>query len=573
MKKNVLNKFKFSMIVFILLIILLPSILKITYCAYLQDEGPDTCSSKWYFTYYSDGNGGLARTNPNTNQNFKQSDWKVNPTYGWHEWEYKGTSYVVVAAATLEGLDWIESQKRKGDYRYPFLSKQGDIHYFHYGSAENDWTFSTFGFHFVNNNDNTQYYGVVLDTCEMSMDPDNPAWSTSAGDNYGAKPANTQWLDVHVPLGYPETSKYAKFNGKEIEVTTDGKYTGKNSVGKKKWFEGIITGIINFADTLQISIESANNLYKQTEDLTLTLSKKEINKNELLKKEINIRKSGYKIKNSKMAKEVTISNNTENKNGETEIVYSENTPIPIVKTDLYSASLNKVELLDINFLDINNSNPNKIWKVIRSVVSAVSHVVMYISAAAIISMIIVRGILLILSIGGNDPEGAARSKTIMDKIVQSICMLAFIYIFMSLMIGLNNQVVNLLGGNNDSVYLIRVNVDEVYSFNTNLIGYLKYLTLNNNATINVGNALMYLLAVMINFLWFVYMCARMVMMGLLIILAPLTAVTNLANIKFKVGTKIINAIHFKNWVTVFLRWLWIPVIFGVIPYRLVLLIL
>ena len=51
---------------------------------------------------------------------------------------------------------------------------------------------------------------------------------------------------------------------------------------------------------------------------------------------------------------------------------------------------------------------------------------------------------------------------------------------MIIMMYLYNKLLKIFLNGNNSIYLIRVNVENVYSFNTNVVGYLKYMTLNSN---------------------------------------------------------------------------------------------
>ena len=79
---------------------------------------------------------------------------------------------------------------------------------------------------------------------------------------------------------------------------------------------------------------------------------------------------------------------------------------------------------------------------------------------------------------------------------------------------LYNKLLKIFLNGNNSIYLIRVNVENVYSFNTNVVGYLKYMTLNSNVLASLGYSLLYMIIELINLLWFGVMFARMAIIGI-----------------------------------------------------------
>ncbi len=579
-------KFKLILIViiFVIFAFLFPCERKYGYNTHTEDKGPDVSdtSSKWYFTYYSDGNGGLAHTNPNTNSNFVQSDWSVNETYGWHEWEYNGTKYVVMAAATCEYLDDLPSA------HYPFLSEKDNIHYFHYGSEANNWNYSTFQFKFVNNGDTNTYNGIVLDTCEMSIDPSNPAWDTSEGDNYGSKPENTQWLDVHVELGYPEKSKYNKFNGQEITLTSTGVFSSnagtKSSTSTRSAFIEYGTKFFSFVgDFIQVVMDFAATDMSWTDSKKLTYSKSDIEADDELKDSIQVEDSSSSSDTSDTSTEkkgnskirtVDISSSVDSRKGEKETVYSASTEIPVMPIDIYSSAIDIVDMFDTDFFSSSSENTDKFWNVLRSVTRTISHMVMYISAALILSLIIWRTILLVKSSLGDEPEEAYGSKKIMDDLVRSVLIISFVYFIMIILMNfykeILKEVLKIVVGNNESIYLIKVNVDGVYSFNTNIIGYIKYLSLTTSEIGAFGYSILYaLMQVFGNLSWFMLMFVRTVLIAVLIMIAPLAAVYNMINRTKKSGSHFTNILDFRTLMKLYVLALFIPLV-GIVIYKLIL---
>ena len=557
-------KYIFILILFVIFIFGFPNPQTYGYEIHYEDEGPDVEdeSTKWYFTYYSDGNGGLGHINPLTGSSFVQEDWQVNETYGWHEWTYNGVTYVVMAAATLEGLDELPNS------RYPFIDRQDNIHYFHYGTADNDWNYSTFQFQFVDNDDTTIYNGIVLDTCELALDPSDPKWDELG---YGAKPENTQWLDVHVPIGYPETSKYAKFNGKEIRLTSTGTFSssaGTTSTTRKKelLLELLAKGLGMAGDFLQLLI---NSLETSASAVQLTYTQNEIKAKNNLAEAIQLEDAGSEIE-TETIKTINISDKIDNEAGNKVTVFTADTEIPVIPIDAYTSSIDQLQLFDINFFDTTNENSNKYWRVIRNVVSVVSHSVLYIAAALLITMLIWRSILFVKSSLGDDPEGAAESRKMIDNWVKAIFLISIVYVIMTLLMYLYKNVLSIILNGNETLYPIRLNVENVYSFNTNYIGYFKYMSLQADVLASLKYSFIYFLMTwFVMGPWCLFMLARTIIIGGLIMVAPLVAVTAMREKSPKKGFNLTNILQFNNWLKTYLIWLWIPLIV-VIIYRIVL---
>ena len=554
-------KFVFMLVLFV--IFLFPKIQSYGYEIHNEDEGPavEDTSTTWHFTYYSDGNGGLGHTNPLTGSSFTQDDWTVNETYGWHEWNYQGTNYVVMAAATLEGLDEL------GNSSYPFIDRQPNIHYFHYGTEANNWNYSTFEFKFVDNNDDTVYNGIVLDTCELALDPSDPNWDSLG---YGAKPENTQWLDVHVPLGYPETDKYNKFNGKQVVLTSTGTFSssaGTSSTNQKKNFIlELFSAFFNLiGDFIQMMINSAGT---EEQCVQLTYTESEIKAKNNLSEAIQLEEDNADMKNDTI-KTIQIPSRIDNENGKSETVFTSSTEIPVIPIDFYTSSIDEVQLFDINFFDSANRNTNKVWKLINNIVSVVSHTVLYVAAALILTMLIWRSILLVKSSMGGNPSGAAESRKVIDNLVKAIILISIVYVIMALFMELYHYILNIILDGNKSFYLIRMNVSDVYSFNTNYIGYFKYMTLQTNQLSALKYSIFYCLEAILNGIWFLFMLARTIIIAGLTIVAPLTAVMSMTERSPKKGFNMTNVLHFKNWLRAYLIWLWIPLVV-VIIFRVIL---
>lgn len=131
---------------------------------------------------------------------------------------------------------------------------------------------------------------------------------------------------------------------------------------------------------------------------------------------------------------------------------------------------------------------------------------------------------------------------------------------MIIMMYLYNKLLKIFLNGNNSIYLIRVNVENVYSFNTNVVGYLKYMTLNSNVLASLGYSLLYMIIELINLLWFGVMFVRMAIIGILIIVAPFTAVYSMLGRTPTEGNNARNALTFGHFMRVYIVLLFLPLV-------------
>lgn len=544
------KKFKKKMILILLLFVILVFSLNygLVYAwttNFTEDRGPDVGdeSTTWWLTYYG---GGFACINPLTNEPFEYEDFQINETYGWCEWVYQGVTYVVMAAATQEAMEdgWADTHGWK-DY----------IHYFHYGTPENDFTYSTFQFKFANNGDDTLYNGIVLDSCENSVDP-----------TYYGKPEGTQWLDVYVSPNteYPRASQHDLFNGQQVFLSSDGEFSESagtsSSTAKKNFLLDIAAGACSLVgDVFQYIINNTFNL---------TYTREYIEADFYLKDEIQVAEPNASLETNTI-KTIDISNVMDNEKGTRETIFTTDTPIPVMPIDIYTASSNKVDLFSIDFFDLSNENTDKWWNFFSGIVSTVSHMVLYVSAGLLLTMLIWRSVLFVKSSLGDDPGGAKESRRIIDNWVKAIILMSAIYLIATLMIHLYDRILTIILNGNESNYLIRMNIENVYSFNTNYIGYFKYMSMQSNGWGSLAYSGLYFLQSLVSGVWYLCMFIRMHLVGLLIIIAPFTAVTAMNEKSLKKGFSLTNILYFHNWLKAFLFLVWIPLVI-VILYRILL---
>ena len=541
------NNIKIKLLVVTLIVVVLSPIF---YCnkvmAVTDDDGPDVTDSSidWQFTCYGGENlGGTG---------FTESDFSTNDKYGWCEYVKDGVTYVVLAAATHELLNSGEVGESRYDY----------IHYFNY--------YDTIQFKFVDENfDSNTYNGIILDSCGASM---NPTKFNHA--------SNVQVLDV-----YFKASTYNEaISGKSVKITMDGTFSqgagtesSKSGKGKKvaDFFNTLFNGIGDFLVILQDTLGTT----LSADDVTkLTYTKSDMEEQDYFKDEIDVGTANQsdlkKQSDNETTKNVlttkTISDKIDNKSGMKETVFSSDTEIPAIPIDAYSATIGKVKFFDIKFFDKSYDNGDDNWKFFRGVVSTVSHIILYVSAILLFTMIIIRALLLVLSTMKEEPEGARDAKEVMDSVLKAVLIIGYCYLFMALFEYLYEELLQIFIAGNDSRYLIRLVVDGLYSFNTNIVGYFKYMSMMSNYTAVVKYSAAYAAISVVNFVWFFYMVVRMFIVALMIMFVPLTAVYELSGKTQRRGFHLDNLLKWETFMRIYLIFVFSPlVIIGIYRFSLI----
>lgn len=122
------------------------------------------------------------------------------------------------------------------------------------------------------------------------------------------------------------------------------------------------------------------------------------------------------------------------------------------------------------------------------------------------------------------------------------------------------QLLKIFLNGNSSIYLIRANVEDVYSFNTNIIGYMKYMSLNSNILASLGYSFLYMLMEIANLVCFAVMFIRMILIGVLTIVAPLTAVYTMLGRAPTEGQNVRNVFTFGHFMRVYVVMLFLPLV-------------
>ena len=290
----------------------------------------------------------------------------------------------------------------------------------------------------------------------------------------------------------------------------------------------------------------------------------EINASYKFRSDINVKNEpdNSKTKSTEGLKEITISNSVYNQYGVLEQIYTTDTKIPVLPFDVYTLSAGKAQILDINFWKLEETNTNKIWNYIKNIVRSIAHIVLYLSVALIFTMIIWRSILFVYSTMTSQPEKAEQSKKILDSLFSVILMVVGVYLIMATCTILHDKALQFIFNKNQNQYPIRAVVTGVYSFNTTLIGLIRYKTLTNNIWNELGWSVGYLIISFLDFVYFLLMLARMLILGVLSITAPITAVMKMSG--QSEGKGILQLLQFNNWLKLYLRFTYIPLVIAIV---------
>ena len=169
-------------------------------------------------------------------------------------------------------------------------------------------------------------------------------------------------------------------------------------------------------------------------------------------------------------------------------------------------------------------------------------------------------------------DSASMSKEVINTFAKSLVLLALIYAIISVVIFGYKELIKLLIKDADSMYIIRVNVEDAYSFNTNVTGFMKYKTLMSDYVGKFTCSIKYGLVVGFNVLFFVLMIIRTGSIAGLIIIAPISVVNYMRGQKAKEGSSITNLLYFNNWLSFFIRIVFVPIL-GIIAYKFLILTL
>ena len=531
-----------------------------TYSYTTTDDGSNAVSLesvKFKLTCYGDGAGGSSFFCGLSSANLAGYDEK----YGWGYFEIDGERYVAMAGALHDYIssgEWSSILGVGASGR-----KYNHVYYFNTGYNTPLDQCEKFQFKFENQEfDSNVYNGVIVDT--------GPAMMLPQAYSFYNDVENCNAIDVYMGANGESIGESSPISGQVIVATSNGSFSSNKSsqnedLGFIEWLMDIFAKYIHIpiGDSIQKIIDEVG------ADLTEEEAKNILYTKQSIKSLSNPFNKEILIEDANSKKEITaintqnIPNQIQNKDGETEEVFTPTTLVPAIPMDVYTMTTTNVKLFDIDFLNNNNNNDNKFWIKYRNLVNTASHIAMYLCAALLIGMLIWRSIVYILSIYNDKTESAKKSIKIMDNFAKAVALLVGIYLFSTLMIYFYNYLTSIISGGFLTRFPIRFIVKDVYSFNTNIISGIRYQTLSSRIIGEYVWSWVYLGMSILNGIYFMFMFMRMIVIGLLIIIAPITAITTMQNTLQNEATTS-GLFHINGWIKAFLGVLWLPFIVTIV---------
>ncbi len=540
-----------------------------TYTYEETDDGSNSVSIesvKFRITCYGDLAGGRAFSCGVSPDIVKMGKGDLNAAdiydkYTWGYIEIDGEKYVALAGALRYEIpnSWWGGAERAG-------RKYNHIFYFDTKQTSSLDDCAKIQFRFLDNSgdgfhDPEVYNGIVVDSGPMMLPqlgaPDVYKEDENALDIYCGADGETIGKTMSISTQLVTASMDGTFSSSSSNKTTE-----QDKIGLVEFILDTFTKYINLplGDTIQKILDQAGTDLTDEEAKKILYSRQDLESlNNRFHNEIQV-DNVNSTKETDTIKQKYLSNLIQNKNGENEEIYTSATYIPVIPIDAYTMTATKVNLFDINFINnINKDNESEnLGDLYRNLINTLSHIIMYICAALLIGMLIWRSILFIKSIYGDDSKIAEKSKKIMDNYIKAILIIVGVFLFSSLMINLYYYATSLITNESSTFFPIRLLVKSTYSFNTNIISAVRYHTLSTNILNAYGWSLLYLVTALANLLWFIFMFIRMIVLGALIAIAPITAITTMGETVQSEGAKTIGLFFIRGWIKVFLIVLWIP---------------
>ena len=234
-------------------------------------------------------------------------------------------------------------------------------------------------------------------------------------------------------------------------------------------------------------------------------------------------------------------------------IFDSKPQIPVIPIDMYTLAKGKVDIFDINFLTGQNNNEvhssKSGWRIIRNIVSAIIHTLIYIGAAVLMLMLIFHGIYFAKeSVVPDNSSPEKRKEHIggINDLSISLIKLIGCVVIMGLCIFLSDAAFEDMKVTDTMELPIRVNVGSgakdgsgnSYSFSTNIIGYVRFMSNINSPKLVFYKALYtigYMILVILNIALILIMFIRFIAIILLSILGPIIAVAGIFNQKSVFG--------------------------------------
>lgn len=238
--------------------------------------------------------------------------------------------------------------------------------------------------------------------------------------------------------------------------------------------------------------------------------------------------------------------------------FTEETKIPVAIVDFEALARNKVSNLDANFLiDDKNDTHSVIWRTLRNAVAVIIRIVIFLSAAFLLTILIINAIAIATS-SITPIERKARIDSI-QNFAKAVFMLIGTVVIMAIGIYSNIMIFNIVDNAKNTNEIetnelpIRVYVEEArYSFSTTTTGYMRYMASIDNvdkAKEKAKYSFTYLMMAIFNLFFAILMFIRMLAIFGLAIIGPLIVIQDVIQDIIPIA---IVQINYRTWAIWFL---------------------
>lgn len=224
--------------------------------------------------------------------------------------------------------------------------------------------------------------------------------------------------------------------------------------------------------------------------------------------------------------------------------FDADTEIPIIPVDFYNLGYGNIGFLDINFFKVNTNihQSDSFWMKIRNIFAILMHVLIFLAAALLLSILIIRGIKIVW--GSLTPTEKKEQKEGLNDFLVAFVMLIGSIAIMILLIYFNNI---FFKDTSLSEFPLRVSVEGTadYNFSANIAGYARYMTqINKVDEIKTKAAYvgLYLLVVSVNLYVTALMIFRLFYIMFLSLIVPIKSVG------YAIGKKELFGMTYGQWV-------------------------
>lgn len=199
--------------------------------------------------------------------------------------------------------------------------------------------------------------------------------------------------------------------------------------------------------------------------------------------------------------------------------------VPVIYYTPEEIFSNKVPMLDTNFVKPSvkgEDQTRNVAKQLQGVIGGWYNAIRLISAVGLLSVLVYIGIRILLTSVAADK--AKYKKMLFDWLI-GICLVFTLHIIMSFALTMSEVVTSMIAPNTNGSVHVEVTGDNPYKFDTNLMGYVRFMVQSVDGPTGVGFLALYIMLVIYTYRFTWTYLKRVANMALLTLIAPFVALT------------------------------------------------